>query len=157
MKISLRESTPLDIAFVYQLRNEIDTRKFMLREDTMKRRYISDPNPVSAEQIQSMNPLILTLDDKPIGYGTITEKGNKALLTWNVALPFRNRGHGRKLIARMLEMVGDKTPLAMIKNDDIASQRAARAAGMVDQTERETGKNYPVETWGVDRGPTTGV
>lgn len=158
-KFHLRESTPLDVGFVYQLRNDIETRKFMLRPDPAKRgAYMGDPSPVSVEFVQAIKPLIFTLDDKPIGYATVDIQNNKALLGWNIAMPFRNRGHGRALIKMLLAHVGDeRTPLAMIKREDIASQHAAQAAGMCDQTERDEGRAYPVQTWGLDRGPLKAV
>lgn len=143
---ALRDCTPTDIGFVYQLRNEIETRKFS-----------ENMNPVPVGVIEQMKPLIFTMDGKPIGYGTMTERGKKALLTWNVALQMRNRGYGRQLIKLLIERAGALPPLATIRHDDRASKRTAMAAGMVDQTEREKGKKTIYETWGLDRSQPSGI
>lgn len=140
---SLREATVHDLAFVYQLRNDVAARAGQ-----------TNMNPVSVAEISKWKPLIFYLDNSRIGYGLCDEiRPQECELAWNVAQPFRNRGYGRELIKLLIEHAGERDVVAFTKVSDGASEKAAAHAGLVKKGEPRKG----IQAWGLDAAQPSGV
>lgn len=131
--IRLRPATPADARYLYDIRNDPQTRVASLNDAELSyddhyqwfNRSLSEP---------SRRLFVAERDGHAIGTGRLDEVDGSTLLSWALAPEARGKGYGTELV-QALAAAASGALVAYIKPDNWASRRIAERAGFVFQTE----------------------
>jgi len=127
-RLALRAATIGDAQLLMQWRNDPQTRANSHDRGAVKwdshmhwlGKVLVDP---------SCDLLIAELDGVPVGTVRIDRGTDESTLSWTIAPEWRGRGFGRRMVRLASERVSGRPLRADIRQDNVASQAIARAAG----------------------------
>ena len=135
-ELILKEATMEDAQMLLEWRNDVQTKLASHNQDDVEKeehliwisRIINDPNRLLYVAWQKIKP------DGVQAVGTCRAdycKLNDVYeLSWTVAPHARGRGIGKRMVKLLVDMYSDKNIKAKVKEENIASRRIAKYAGV---------------------------